>query len=271
VGRSFVTVPPELLHVADAIADWLEVHGYKLEIEPSELGYPYRPTLRCVRQGRTMFVEVDSQVRLDRAQEWASFARSQPSDTRVAIIVPSLGADSAAVVEALTKERIGLYTASPDCNEIVAPMDQTVNIGIPSLARQRRPVQRLLGQAYEKIRRGEWQDGFDDVCQAFEQEARKHLIRGINSGRVVITNRHGVALTTAEVKTMPMGALAATYRRIPSPTQVDQTVGATLKRVNYDRITVAHHRTHTRRLARLRRDWMGHMWVLVPAIAMLQR
>lgn len=270
MARTFVTVPHELLHVAETVGDWLEVHGYTLDIEPNELAYPYRPTMRCTRQTTTMFVEVDSEIRLERAQEWASFAKSQPSDTRVAIIVPSLGADSPAVIAALNKENIGLYTCSPDCQEIIAPMDQTVNIGIPSLAKQRRPVQKLLGQAYEKIRRKEWQDGFDDVCQVFEQEARKHLIRGIKSGRVVISRKTGF-LTAAEVRTMPMGALAVEFRRIPSPTQVDRVVGETLARVNYDRITVAHHRNDGRRVARLRRDWMGHMWVLVRAIEMLQR
>jgi hypothetical protein len=269
VRRAFVTVPSELLQVAEVVADHFEVHGHKLDIEPNEFGYPSRPTLRCVRQDRTIFVEVDSEVRLAQAKEWASFARSQPTDTRVAVAVPA-PMHNPNTIPILTKDGIGLYVCDAGCEEVIAPTDQTLKVGIPSLASQRRPVQRLLGQAYEKIRRGEWQDGFDDACQALEQEARKHLVRGVRSGRVVINRKSG-PLTVEQIRKMSIGSLAQMYARIPNQTGVDRVVGDVLTKINFDRVTVAHHRGNKRREARLKRDWMGHMWRIVPALNMLAR
>jgi hypothetical protein len=257
------------VQVAELVCDWLEEHGYKLVLEPNEFGYPNRPTVRCERQARLVFVEVDSEIRLDRAREWASFSKSRSSDTRVIVAVPELP-NSAQALESLRKEGIGLVVCGASCEEILIPADQTLNIGIPNLAKQRRPVQRLLGPAYEKIRRGEWQDGFDDACQALEQEARKHLVRGIASGRITLASGQST-LRQQDIRRMTIGTLARTYARIPNQTQVDRVVGDTLARINYDRVTVAHYRGNSRREARLKRNWMGHMWSIVPAIASIVR
>ncbi len=268
MSRVYITVDHDLVPMADAICDWLEVAGYEIEIEPMKLGYPYRPTLRCRRQLRTLLVEIDKTANLERMKEWASYSRAQSSETLVAVAVPT-GTIEDALVEALKVEGVGVYLrGDSNVTEMVVPRDQTVTPGLPALKRYNSAVRQELGGAYEKIRRGEWQDGFHDACQALERVARGHLIRRVESGRVVLTKKKGV-VTASEIEKASMGLLGEFYGKIAAPTHADTVVGAALKAINHDRVTVVHYREDPKRVAQLKRDWQGHIWCIADALKQL--
>src|SRR5207248_1071022 len=62
-GRTYATVAPELADDAETIADHFKSFGYVIRVERQEVGFPYTPTLVCVRSRAKIIVEVDSAIR----------------------------------------------------------------------------------------------------------------------------------------------------------------------------------------------------------------
>jgi hypothetical protein len=76
MGRSFLTVPDELLEHADCAADAFGLLGFKVEIERRDLGQPYTPALTIRRSRTRMVVEVMSSISIERIEDWVAYARS---------------------------------------------------------------------------------------------------------------------------------------------------------------------------------------------------
>lgn len=259
-GRKFKTVPDELLHVADAAADHMNDNGYTVRAERQELGYPYCPAIFCKRGNSTCIVEVAATVNKSRVQEWVAYGRSCGRDFRVAIAV-SFAVD-ASTRDELSTLGVGLMECeSGAIRERVAAIDLSVNVQLPPMSAMPAAVRKLVGEAYEHFRRGNWMEGFQSATQSLESEARKYLKRHL--ARLVFV---GKPVTKTKIDRMTLGALAKQFANIQNKNQDDSRIGDTLAAINSDRIGVVHHRARKRAEDRLRRNVGQHMWAICQAM-----
>jgi hypothetical protein len=269
VPWTFLTVPDELLEYAERIIEHFSNLGYIIEIEPAEFEYPYTPTAACRRQQTTIFLEVDSTPRVDKLEEWAGYARSCSADTRIAMAVPPEALLSAKDEALLATLGIGLYGVLPGgIVERHPPKDQSVNVQLPRLDVLTPAQRQALGPAYEQFARSQWREGFEDACQSLEVEARKYLIREMQTGRIIFRTAKGTVrvITEEQVGKMPMGPLGNAFRDIETKTLADSQLGSALSAINKDRVGVAHHKADPSTEASLRLNVGQHMWKIVSAL-----
>src|SRR5574341_814731 len=186
------TVPEELLEYTGIGAKYFADLGYIVKPEHIELGFPYRPTWYCKRSSTTLLAELDSEIRLDRLEDWSRYGRSNSRDIRVGLLIPSDAARSGKDDIALRELGIGLYIVTGDrVMEAIAPHDLGVNVVLPDIAKLPPRMKRVLGPVYEQFDRSQWRDGFLEACQVVENLARRYLKDGISRGRISIGNRVG--------------------------------------------------------------------------------
>jgi hypothetical protein len=270
--REFLTVPDELLECAEIVTDWFEARGHSLKIEHNEMAYPYRPTLRCKRERTTLLVEVAITVDIDRAGEWARYGKSAIGDTRVALVVPSDLERKPSEDKALRALGVGLYEVSgSDVTEVMPPMDLALNLAPPDLKNLPPRVRRVVGSAYDQFDRSQWREGFEEICQALERAARAHLQKDIKTGRVSLRRASGKAWnpTQEQVGKMPLGALAEAYAAILNPSHVDAVTGTALKKLNKDRVGVAHYKGLASAETRLRKNVGQNIWLAINTLRVL--
>jgi len=146
----------------------------------------------------------------------------------------------------------------------LAPVDLSVNIQLPPLERHRAPIRRELAKVHAWFDRGDWKGGFEEACKLLEKSARDHLRREARAARVQVPGGGGAPRTLAarDIARMPLGALADVFCKKLIPSQIDAHLCTGLKRINPDRINVAHQIT-TQRTERKLRDNVGrHMWTI---------
>jgi hypothetical protein len=266
VAREFLTVPDELLECANLVADHFASRGHTVSVEPKETEYPYRPTLRCKRERTTMLVEAVPSLDLTKAEEWARYAKSASRDVRVALALPADVERSAADDQACRDLGVGLYAVSDARTaEVVAPMDLSLNLEPPAVKNLPKPVQKVVGAAYDQFDRAQWREGFEEICQQLERCARKYLKEGLASGRITLQRPGGAAWapTEAQVERMTLGQLKDAYAAIQNPNHVDSITATALKRINRDRVGVAHHKTKPATETRLRKNVGRHIWLAI--------
>jgi hypothetical protein len=261
-GRKFQTVPDELLHVAEAAADFMANRGFTVRPEKQDLGYPYCPTLHCRRGHMTCVVEVVMQIDRQRLSEWVGYAKSSGQDFRVSYAVSAAAGLRAEVRDQLAAAGVGLLELDGDnCAERVVAQDLSLNVELPPLASMPKPVKRLLGLAYDHFDHGNWREGFEAAAQALEEEARRYLKRHID--RMIFV---GKPVTPQQINRMTLGVLASSFKRIQNQNLDDKQIGATLDLINKDRIGVVHHRGRRRAENRLRANVGRHMWAICGAM-----
>ena len=177
-------------------------------------------------------------------------------------------------IDHLRQHGVGLYIANGNgVTESLAPADQGMQDGaaaIPALDDLHRSVKEVLGPAYEKIRRGEWREGFQEACEALEDSARAYLKKWSRTGRIRVQRKKGAhTLAGRHIEKMTMGQLAKAFSEIISPNKVDTVIGLALDAVVTDRNLLIHKRRRAITERRLRRHWKGHMWEIVGALKVL--
>jgi hypothetical protein len=265
----FLTVPTELVEHAEAARRFFADRGYRIVIEQLEVGYPVRPTMVCTRQGTTLFVEVHGRVPIERIRNWVRYCGSCAEDSQVALCIPADAPVKAAELTELQKLRVGLYVATADAvAEQLAPADLALRVSLPALSSLPVTVRRELGPVYEQFDRNQWREGFREATQVLEQRARKYLRRGIKSTRITVLDKKGAVrtLTSAEIDKMTLGALAAAFANIQTPSQGDNIVAQALAQVNPDRVGIAHFKGKKTSEKRLRTNVGRHMWSMVAAL-----
>jgi hypothetical protein len=265
--QKFLTIPEELLEVADAIVAKLKQSGYTVSIEKIEYGFPFTPCLVGKRGQTKVIVEVLSKPADKRIEQWKSFCRSCSKDTRFALAAPETAGGIMGQIERLRKDGIGLFSFTNDKQilEKVSPKDLAVNVNLPSLADFCHRFRKLMGPAFEKVADGYWREGFEDACLVVEQQAREHLISGIRSQRIIILDNNGKDATPqiSKVRKYTLGQLAGAFRRIKNQNAHDAMILRTLPFVNPDRVRVVHHRNTHSTEAKLRKNVGQHMWALI--------
>ena len=273
MALEFKTVPEELLGVAAAAGEWLRDRGYKVTPERYELGYPFTPTLHGRRAPVTAIVEVDSQVSEGNMREWAAFGSSRTTDTRIWCAVAE-GVRRTGKQDLLLKG-LGLGLLVIDgarVEEMIAPLDLAVNMELPDLKRYPVRLQRALGPVYEHRDRGEWREAFEEACLTLEEEARRHLWKGVKSGRIVVLSEGGKpeTLTKKTIDRLTMGGLAMRFGQIVKQSHADRVIGDALKELNPHRIDAAHKKKTASGEARLRKNVGAKTWVIIAALKEIQ-
>jgi len=270
--RSFLTVPDELIDCADRISDHFETHGFKLEVEESQLEYPYTPTVSCRREHTTLFVEVDNSANLARLEQWSRYARSCPNDTRIALALPGSQSLTARSERKLNELGIGVYAVFSDrVIERMTPRDQALNAQLPPIKSLGPVLREKLGHVYEQFVKSEWREGFEAACQVLEVEARRHLVSGCNTGRIVLLRPNGKPrqISEADIEAMTMGALAKAFAEIQTKNQADSQIASVLAAINKDRVRVVHHKGKPDTEASLRKNVGQHMWKIISGLKLL--
>jgi hypothetical protein len=261
--RVFVTVPYELLDLANIAANHFEVFGYSVQVEPWDVAYPRTPTLLCMRPPLTLIVEVDSTADPARFADWANYARSCPTDVRVTVVVPSDVALTASDEAKLRALGLGVHAeVSGRLIERVPPMDVALNAQLPDLASLNPRVRKLLAPVYEKFNRSEWRDGFGSACEVVESEARRYLLDGLRRNRITLVSQKGkaITLTDAQVQRLTLGQLHTHFKYIQSPNQRDSIITPVLGAILKDRNGLRHEGKKAAVEAKLRTNVGKHMW-----------
>lgn len=270
----FLTVPEELLGVAAATADYFSDLGWTVVPETHELGYPYAPTLRCKRHSTVYFVEVGQRPQMDRMEDWVAYAKSVDSDTRIILALPEDAILGVRAQMQLKELGVGLLLVSTrGVSEAMPAKDLALQVALPELRKESKPLRRLLGPIYEQFDRNQWRDGFEAACLALETEARAYLWKALASGRTIVLTEKGNKknLTKAKVDKMTMGALAVDFARIQQPNHTDSMIGQALQLINPDRILVAHKRLSPRAERKLRKNVGPAMWRILHALRELDK
>lgn len=255
-------MPDELLHVAEAAADYMSDRGFTVRPEHEDLGFPYCPTLFCRREHTTYVVEVVACLDPEKMRAWVSYGKSCGQDFRVAYAVSVEAGLQAGSRDLLAHDGLGLLELdSAVCEERVVALDLSLNVELPPLRSMSRDVRALVGRAYEHFDRGNWREGFEDAAQALEAEARRYLKR--HAARIIFVSK---PVTAREIDRMTLGALAKLFQRIQNQNLDDKQIGATLQAINKDRIGVVHHRGRRRSEKRLRANVGRHMWAICGAM-----
>jgi hypothetical protein len=267
--RVFKTLPDPLLAPADAVADDFQARGYRVQVERAELGYPFTPTLVCSRgKITTIIVEVDSEIRSEKLEDWVRYARSTSKDTRVAICLPPTANVTPQQLATLQGRGIGFYLALADrVVEQVGPADLGLNVALPELKSLPQAMRELLGDAYEQFAHTHWREGFEEACKVLETQACRYLNRWSRTGRIMVSRKKGpIVLTAKQINRMTMGDLASEFGKIQNQNHADSMIGRALTRINKDRVNVVHKKKKTTTEKRLRQNVGQHMWTIVAAL-----
>jgi hypothetical protein len=255
---TFLTVADKLLSCAHAAHDYLLVLGYRVKVEKADPAAPYAPTIMATRSSTTVHVEVCGVVDLARLKEWVSYSKSTGRDTRLVVCMPT---DSAGQEDDLRKLGVGMFRFGSEITETIAPIDLALHVELPQLPPKLRVA---LGPAYEKQKRGEWRECFEEAANALEEEARRYLKRWSKTGRIKVQRKKGpTQLTASEINRLPMGALRDCFKDIVSPTSLDSSIEQALTAVNPDRKDRVHRRRARRTEVRLRQNMGKHIWLIV--------
>jgi hypothetical protein len=163
----------------------------------------------------------------------------------------------------LSENRVGVLTLNGRPTQVLQQSDLAMNVQLPALNSLPPRVRKLLAPVYTKWS-SDWRDALDDACQTLESEARKYLIRGVNTGRITVIYRNGKVkkLTTTGIEKQTLGSLAVDFGNIVSKTAIDAMIGSTLTQVNPQRVGLAHHRGSSRVERELRKHASQHMWAI---------
>jgi hypothetical protein len=265
----FRTVPDNLIEYAErALVYFEESRGYFISVEKSVLGFPYTPTFVCKRRQTLMIIEVDERLSEEKINSWVGYARSSGRDTQIAICLPSFSPLTQEEEDKLRVLGAGLYSiAETDVIERIAPRDLGLTIQLPQLASLSSSLRPLLGSAYEQFDRAQWREGFEDACQALENQARRYLKAGCKTGRIKLLTRKGPKIPKpSRIDKMTIGQLAKEFTLIQNQNHSDSVIGQALKRINKDRIGVAHHKSKPTTEKRLRANVGQHMWTIIAAM-----
>ena len=263
---TFITVPDSAQIVAHACAARLKANGHTIKIEYSDESLPETATV-YVKDGRDRtFYIVDSCIDTDRLVLWSGFGRSASSSTQVVLCVSENVSCDATVLAKIKKLGIGFQTVSSAgvVAEVAAPADLSMHVELPPLKRHRPAMRRKLAKVHSKFEQGDWKDGFEKACKIIEHSARGYLTKYAKAGWVQVVGKKGVAKTISskDVQGMPLGALKDIFCGKLMPTHLDSLLCAGLKKLNVDRINVAHDKLNAQTERRLRQNVGKHMWTI---------
>ena len=262
-AAEYLTIPEELQAIADRLLQWFEDHGYNVKVEDrSRPEYPTLPCFVCRRGPTSLYVDLAGELpRAEHVREWEAFCRVQSADSRYVVAVRTSAVSMNRQLQ-LVADGIGLLAVDEhyDVHELNPAADKSIADDLPKLTKYPKEVRRILAPSWEEVGRGRLLEGFDDACVAFENEARKYLVRHAKSGRISFAGT--TTPSPQKIGRMTMGQMIDAFSKIQRPNHADSVILQTLRDLNPDRIRVAHKRKDGRSLAALRQNAPGLMWKL---------
>lgn len=265
----FTTVPEELLSVALRYGDYLESEGYAVEIEPLELAQPSTPVFRATRGLTTIFAHVVRRPDVDEILDWAQYARTFDSDTKLYVVIPGTETIPTAHMARLTRAQVGIVAVDGLDVQLLCPAaDLTVNLAIPRLPAG---VHEYLGDSWDLLREGKWMEGFDEACQVLNKLAAAHLVKKLNAGTVSFVTPAGrpKVLTVPDVQRASLGTIREYFSWIAKPGTVETTVEGVIAEINANRVTVAHFKREPNRQEALRAKVAKQTFMVLNAVKLL--
>lgn len=262
---TFLTVPNELQAIALACNKSLLAAGFRLKCENNEHDYPETATIDARRQGQHWFYIFDDRVKQPRILLWSAYARSCTSSTFVMLCIRKKSALKAKDLVLLKSQGVGLTVIDDEdvLSEVVSAIDLTMNITLPPLNRHRVAMRRQLLTVHGQFRNGNWKGGFEDACKLVEKTARDYLLNQIKNSQVTVPAKKGPkTISKDEARRLPLGALANVFCQRLYPKQIDSQLCGGLKKINPDRIKVAHNKLSNSDERRLRENVGRHMWTI---------
>lgn len=271
----FQTIATDLVEYAEAIREYFATLGYKVKIEPMELGFPKTPALTVRLNHTTIIIEVCEKIDVSLVRGWSAYCRSTGKDTRFALCIPhrSTQKNLPKVQDECRDRGVGIYVhQGTGIAEWFPPKDRSLTIELPNLSELPRSVRSTLGPAYEKFNRGQWKDAFEDACKAFEQKVRPYLIREIHQTQRLKIIENGAVKnpTEKQINKMPLGALKDTLKKAQPQNQTDAILYKTLDAINPDRIGIVHKSNTARTDRNLRANVGKHMHAIFQALKQLR-
>jgi len=261
----FLTVPSELQPIVHACMAALRGRGFALKPEHAENDYPESATILARQSGEQHFYIFDAVVKPKRAELWAGYGRSCSKPTFVVHCIPQGSTISGNTVARLRTLGVGLTMVdnTGKLTPLTAPVDLTLNLQLPPHDRHRAPIKRALQQIHPIFEAGDWKRGFEESCKLIEKTARAYLLREVRASMVQIPGAKGPkTLTETQVNKLTLGQLADVFCNKLAPKQIDSLLCNGLKRINPDRINIAHGKMTTRKQNRLRGNVGRHMWAI---------
>jgi hypothetical protein len=271
---TFATLAADVLDLGVASVGYFRGRGYRVVLEPNEVGYPFTPAFVCRRGPTRLVVEVDSRMRTDRLMLWVRYAKSCDHDIRVVLVI-DVGAATVDGEAALRSQGVGLIAFErPAFAERIPPQDLSLNVVLPDLHSLPPRLRELLGDVYDQFGRTEWRAGFKSACQVLETQARKYLWKGLSSSppRITILGKKGqpMKLSRAQVTSCTLGRLAAHFRSMKAPNYADSQIGQALLAINPDRVSATHHERRAKTERNLRNNVGRHMWRVIAALKLVE-
>jgi hypothetical protein len=267
----FVTLPDELQSLANQLFDELRRRGYQPRSEPRLLDLPATPTLLAVRGHETHYYLVRQTVAPQEIQQWYRYCCSCATETRLTVCRPAKAQVSKAHSAILRDNGIGLaFFDATGLQHDLQGRDLAFHARPPDRAQLKPRVRQLLGEALDRLDRGDWRPAFEDACGILEEECRSYLLKNLKMGRVKYqAGGKTKTPTLIQIRKMPMGALKDVFCKLINQNQLEANLCTVLTKLNPDRIRRAHHRKSKRAEASLRQRAGKHFWLISNALALL--
>src|SRR5690606_3771300 len=127
----------------------------RIEVEPFELAQPTTPAFRAIRGATTLYFHVFSKLDIDDVLDWAQYARTFDTDTRVLVATPDSAPPKSQLIARLATAKVGLLLVGADVQVVLPAADLTINLAIPRLPPG---THEYLGDAWDLLREGKWME-----------------------------------------------------------------------------------------------------------------
>ncbi len=276
MAGTFLTVPDEVLGLAELAEAHFRGAGYTVRIEQAMIDLPGTPTLTLRRSPATQFVLVRKKIDQKEADIWVRYCRSRTTDSRFAVCVPMYVNIGAADLAKLRGLGIGVYCemvtadGSRDLISLVDGRDLAFNAALPDLNTLKPKVRKLVAAFYEEFERGDWRRSFRDACTILEEKCRSRLLQNVKLGRAQYQRGGKLRTPNAkEVNRMTLGQIKEVFCGLVAQNQIEANICKALTKLNPLRIRITHRPSSAATERRLRAEAGSSMWTIINSLGAL--
>lgn len=265
----FLTLPEELLGLAELVRTELKRRGYTVKVEPRDVALPGTPTLIAQRQHETNYILVVENLQIVELERWISYSKSCPGDTRTIMCIRKAGLLKPLDITKMRSAGVGLVGVIDGRLQWLSDArDLAFHAELPDRSTLKPKVRSLLGPAFDRFEKGDWRESFREACVVLEESCRIYLIRNYKIGRVVYKDGKAIKRPNQTViKRMPLGVMKQVFCNLISQNQIEATLCTALTKLNPDRVKRTHNPSSRKTEQDLRKRVGTHMWLIVNALS----
>jgi hypothetical protein len=243
----------------------LKQGGYTIKPEHIEDDYPEAATILAMQGTEQHFYVFDAVVKLKRMQLWAGYGRSCSKPTFIVHCIPQDMRFSGDVIAKLKALGVGLTMVDSNGTliAVLPSVDLTLNLTLPPRDRHRSPIRRELQKVHNIFDGGDWKRGFEESCKLVEDVARGYLMQEVKASMVQVPGKNGPkTLSATQVHKFTLGQLADVFCTKLTPKPIDSLLCSGLKKINPDRVNLAHRKMTPAKERKLRENVGRLMWTI---------